>query len=1105
MPKSIGSSSEHLVEPVQFKSRQAFSESVRLKMWWYDAYEQFYKGSVYIFGKTFNEPKNKYESCCILLQGISREIYILPRQYKVNDAGEGMAEKVTLNDLKAELNELLKRKGIFDYTLTECKRKYAFGTPDIPSEAIYIKLCYSYKDYELPNTLSGNTFSHIFGASTGPLEHFIIKKDVMGPCWLDIQNVRLTDTTQSWCALNGVSLMDNCSVADQGEEMPPLTVLSLNLKTRMNRSIKSNEIIAASGFVRKNVSIQQEDKLPVNASCFTFLRLLPNTRYIPDAIQQDSQSTNHHVYFENSEEALLNGLLSMIHRIDPDIIVGHNFLGISLNILLHRMKHYNIDYWHKIGRLRTCKWPKLSSGFGSDVSSLQERRLMSGRIVCDTFVTSKDLIKSKSYDLTQLASSQLHIVREDIKPDDLEKHYETGEGLLLFVKHCLYDAYLSYRLMTKMNVLPLTKQLTNLSGNLWSHTLYGARLERNEYLLLHTFYRKNYICPDKTFREKRQLQLLDQDLGKQRVTWKTTNSESNSFVGGLVLDPKVGLYDDYVLLLDFNSLYPTIMQEFNVCFTSMRSDQDRVFFSNESMGVLPELVSMFIERRKKIKQLMKAPGVGKAHQSRYEIEQMALKLTANSMYGSLGSSVSRFQAKSLAMFITEKGREILQSTVDLAKEMGLDVIYGDTDSVMINTHQKKLAVAKAMGELFKRRVNRHHRLLEIGIDGVFRRTLLSRKKKYASLVVTQSRDGHWQESMQVKGFDLVRRDWCSLSHDVSEYVLKTIFFEPDQKTTVDTIHQYLKTVAQKAKAGEYAIHDYIIRKQLTKSLEEYSGSRSNPHVMVAKEMRRAGRMVRVGDTISYVMCKQDSKSSPPVARMIDDTDIEWYLKKQILPPVYRLCQPIQGTDIQQLTAQLGLDMKDLVQEMETMQLEKLEKEEDPDFILLNDINRYSHIEPPTFECFACSHLSIYTGPIQVENGHMVSGLTCSSCHSVMNAASIWCQVRLKIESLVEKCYNRILVCSNKSCDFYTRNESETHCLVPNCNGNLVPEISDRSLYNQLCYLSQLFDYPQAREKVPDNLEDHVSHCQSEFAMIKQRIDQFIEHSNYRFVNISWAA
>lgn len=119
----------------------------------------------------------------------------------------------------------------------------------------------------------------------------------------------------------------------------------------------------------------------------------------------------------------------------------------------------------------------------------------------------------------------------------------------------------------KLQVIPLTKQLTNIAGNLWARSLQGARAERNEWLLLHQYTQHNYICPDKNNQKKKFDDEEDSEDDDEKPTKKGRGKAK--YAGGLVLEPKPGLYDKIVILLDFNSLYPSIIQEYNICFTTV--------------------------------------------------------------------------------------------------------------------------------------------------------------------------------------------------------------------------------------------------------------------------------------------------------------------------------------------------------------------------------------------------------------------------------------------------------------------------------------------------------------------------------------------------------
>ena len=129
--------------------------------------------------------------------------------------------------------------------------------------------------------------------------------------------------------------------------------------------------------------------------------------------------------------------------------------------------------------------------------------------------------------------------------------------------------------MMHLQIVPLTKQLTTIAGNLWFRSLQNARAERNEWLLMHEFHSRKFLCPDKktlSSKEAKKAMFQEDEEGGQK-TAKGRKREKAKYGGGLVLDPKAGFYDSIILLLDFNSLYPSIIQEYSLCFTTVQRRQ----------------------------------------------------------------------------------------------------------------------------------------------------------------------------------------------------------------------------------------------------------------------------------------------------------------------------------------------------------------------------------------------------------------------------------------------------------------------------------------------------------------------------------------------------
>lgn len=161
-------------------------------------------------------------------------------------------------------------------------------------------------------------------------------------------------------------------------------------------------------------------------------------------------------------------------------------------------------------------------------STFSEKQVVSGRLLCDTYVAAKDTIKAKSYSLSNLSNAVLSVERHELDFETIPNYYSDANNLVWLTQHCENDAYLSMKLAFHMMFIPLTKQLTNLAGNLWTRTMAGARAERNEFLLLHEFFKNGYIVPDKSYPQKQTNQPAKSKATKNaKVPSNGTDDKSN--------------------------------------------------------------------------------------------------------------------------------------------------------------------------------------------------------------------------------------------------------------------------------------------------------------------------------------------------------------------------------------------------------------------------------------------------------------------------------------------------------------------------------------------------------------------------------------------------
>ncbi|CAO1616593.1 unnamed protein product [Parajaminaea phylloscopi] len=1182
----------------------ALHDDGSLSFYWIDHLE-LDAGVILLIGKVKDRTSGKHVSACLKVQGVERCVFLLMRDRKVDDDGNVTDEQPTEDDIYDEFDELKSKHGIKNFLGKTVTRSYAFELPGVPATGTYLKVKYGFDEPALPSDLQGKTFSHAFGTQTSAMELFLIKRKIMGPCWLRIESPDVVEPSGkvdqkllSWCKVeysvddakfltpysDNVSAASNDSAVDpskasNGEseeaaaprEVPPLTIASLAMRTVHNHQLNKREIVALS--LRTWSDAQLEDiRNPEERPSSVWTAVRPLAGQWPVGFETEIRKQGGKVKAVKWERALLNGLLAQFQLLDPDIILTHDFASTDLDVLLSRMRELRVDHWSRLGRFRRQGWPKLRNGWNLG--------LMRGRLCCDLGSdVGKSMISSTTWSLTEMVGSHLKVQREDIDPDDVPSYFDSAapnpSQLLTFLQHCEVDTFFLMSLAHKVQILPLTKQLTNLAGNTWARTLSGGRAERNEYILLHDFHRRKFIVPDKLSGGKRAAAAkaaaaaeAEAEDGAEAKSSGSKKSKKDKYKGGLVFDPKRGLWDRYILVMDFNSLYPSIIQEYNIDFTTVDrtrfnavvdpsasegreddavEDVPDIPSSDVSQGVLPTLIAKLVERRRQVKSLMKDKRAPAHKQLQWNVKQLALKLTANSMYGCLGFEGSRFYARPLAALTTFKGREILTSTKELAESLDLDVIYGDTDSVMINTNATTYAQAAKIGNDFKRAVNERYKLLEIDTDAVFERMLLLQKKKYAARKVEEveilaSGEERKKVTTEIKGLDMKRREYSALSKNVSSYVLEQILSGDSTEDVITAIHNYLGEISDAVRQGQIPLEDYIIFKRLGKDPKAYgSNLAGQPHVHVALRMQERGLSARMGDVIPYIFCLgQDGSSSsksaqadrahhPDELRKQDcelKVDYEHYLALQILPPVERLCESIEGTDRARLAECLGLDASRYASST-LATVTSIDRE----FLTLDsqtpDEVRFAKCERLLITCNECQEQCTFEGLLQAtstspnEGVIQTQGLLCSSssCRgqglaTSLATNSVAIQLELSIRRQISRYYSGWQICSEPSCGVRTRmiGVYASRCLVKDCRGRMSPEYSDKQLYDQLCYYASLFDADGALEKVQSKsssgsdvkynevkvLADHNRGALDVLAGVAQR---YLDRNDRRYVDL----
>jgi DNA polymerase-2 len=365
--------------------------------------------------------------------------------------------------------------------------------------------------------------------------------------------------------------------------------------------------------------------------------------------------------------------------------------------------------------------------------------------------------------------------------------------------------------------------------------------------------------------------------------------------GGHVLDPVPGLYRN-VMVFDFRSLYPSVIRTFHVdplgYVPAPEPGVDPIVAPNgaafrRERGILPALLDDLFERREA------------ARRARNRVADQAIKILMNSFYGVLGTPACRFASPALANAITGFGKHVLLWSKAWIERSGRTVLYGDTDSLFVDStlddpaEARRVAVrlVEDLNAALARHVRERWRVesrLELQFETLYLRLLLpamrhgsqGARKRYAGLVEVDGR-----RTVVFTGMEAVRRDWTALAKRTQRELYERLF-------TDRPVDDLLRDLVRDVRAGD--LDDFLVyRKALRKELDAYTLS-TPPHVAAARKQK--GRGSRRG-VIAYIMT---TNGPEPIDRRRSPIDHEHYVQKQVRP----VAEPVLGV--------LGLDFDRVV-------------------------------------------------------------------------------------------------------------------------------------------------------------------------------------------------
>jgi DNA polymerase delta subunit 1 len=601
-----------------------------------------------------------------------------------------------------------------------------------------------------------------------------------------------------------------------------------------------------------------------------------------------------------TEREMLERLGRYLRELDPDIVTGWNIFGFDLEYLYTRavvtVAGPDAHMW---GRLRGIPNELVVKHLASNALGSNDLKMvpMLGRYVFDMFQDIKREHKLESYSLNAVSTHFLKDQKIDMPVKEMFTRFKGGDPALLgeVAEYCIKDTELPHRISEKICMI---QNLVEMAKATWVPLAYLS--ERGQQIKVFS-----------------QLARKARELGFMIPTLYSKATGDDKYQGATVLDAQTGAYYGPITALDFASLYPSIMRAHNLCYSSLVVDPrfanvpgvvyeqyGPYRFAQGTPSLLPAILNELAAFRKKAKKLM-AQAEGTPMEAVYNGQQLAYKISMNSIYGFTGATKGMLPCVAIASTVTMRGRQMIEETKNYVEEHfpGAKVRYGDTDSVMVEFDvqgrkgQEAIDYSWELGEQASEQCSKLFKAPnDLELEKVYCPYFLYSKKRYAAKMYEKNKAGIIAfKKIDVKGLQVVRRDTCMYVRGVLKQLLNLVLNSEDPRPAIE----YARTSAKTLLKGK------VDPKELTMSKQLGSDYKTRvPHVEVRDKIRKRapGSEPQNGDRVAFLITKVpgllcDKAEDPSwVTDNKIPLDYVYYFEHQLVKPVCDLLEPLVGAN-----------------------------------------------------------------------------------------------------------------------------------------------------------------------------------------------------------------